>query len=111
MQWRLSVPILVLVVSLIAIPLSKTDPRQGRFARIVPAVLLYVVYLVMLNGARGMAEDGKVSAIVGLWSVHLLFAAIAAVIYFRSELGDQIKGLIVRVRQMKKEAGHEETAS
>lgn len=110
-QWRLSVPILVLVVSLIAIPLSKTDPRQGRFARIVPAVLLYVVYLVMLNGARGMAEDGKVSAIVGLWSVHLLFAAIAAVIYFRSELGDQIKGLIVRVRQMKKEAGHEETAS
>lgn len=110
-QWRLSVPILVLVVSLIAIPLSKTDPRQGRFARIVPAVLLYVVYLVMLNGARGMAEDGKVSAVVGLWSVHLLFAAIAAALYFRSELGDQIKVLIARIRQMRKEAGNEEAAS
>jgi len=77
LQWRFSVPILVLVVTLIAIPLSKTNPRQGRFARMLPAVLLYVIYLVVLNAARGAVEDGKISSYLGLWSVHALFLFIA----------------------------------
>jgi len=77
LQWRFSVPILVLVVTLIAIPLSKTNPRQGRFARMLPAVLLYVIYLVVLNAARGAVEDGKISSYLGLWSVHVLFLFIA----------------------------------
>ncbi|WP_461482098.1 LPS export ABC transporter permease LptF [Porticoccus sp.] len=86
LQWRLSVPVLVLVVSLMAIPLSRTDPRQGRFARMLPAVLLYIVYLVMLNGARGMAEDGKISALMGLWGVHLVFISIAFTLFYWSWL-------------------------
>lgn len=106
-QWRLSVPILVLVVSLMAIPLSKTDPRQGRFARIVPAVLLYIVYLVMLNGARGMAEDGKVNAIVGLWSVHLLFGGIAAALYFQNRLGEYCREWFLRLKRSRREGGNE----
>lgn len=77
LQWRFSVPVLVLVVTLMAIPLSKTNPRQGRFARMLPAVLLYIVYLVMLNGARGAVEDGKLHSLLGLWGVHLLFLLIA----------------------------------
>ena len=77
LQWRFSVPILVLVVTLIAIPLSKTNPRQGRFARMLPAVLLYVIYLVVLNAARGAVEDGKISTALGLWWVHALFLFIA----------------------------------
>ncbi|MEZ5529703.1 MAG: LPS export ABC transporter permease LptF [Porticoccaceae bacterium] len=97
-QWRLSVPVLVLVISLIAIPLSKTDPRQGRFARIVPAVLLYIIYLVTLNGARGMAEDGKVSAIVGLWGVHLMFCAIAVLLYNWRWILEHGRELLARVR-------------
>ena len=77
LQWRFSVPILVLVVTLIAIPLSKTNPRQGRFARMLPAVLLYVIYLVVLNAARGAVEDGRISTALGLWWVHALFLFIA----------------------------------
>ena len=77
LQWRFSVPVLVLVVSLMAIPLSKTDPRQGRFNKLVPAVLLYIVYLIALNGMRSAIEEGSVASIaglpLGLWSVHLAF--------------------------------------
>ena len=82
LQWRFSVPILVLVMTLIAIPLSKTDPRQGRFAKMLPAVLLYVVYLVMLNSARGALEDGKFLSALGLWWVHILFLLIALFLLF-----------------------------
>ncbi|MGK2913293.1 MAG: LPS export ABC transporter permease LptF [Porticoccaceae bacterium] len=78
LQWRLSVPLLVLVVTLIAVPLSHTNPRSGRYGKIFPAVFLYILYLVILNGARGAVEEGDLPAVVGLWWVHLLFFAVAA---------------------------------
>jgi len=72
-HWRLSVPLLVLIISLLAVPLSKTNPRQGRFAKMFPAMLAYVVYLVALNAARGGLEDGKIPIQLGLWPVHGVF--------------------------------------
>lgn len=82
-QWRMSVPILVLVVSLLAVPLSKTNPRQGRFLTLLPAVLIYIVYLVLLNATRGALEDGKIPPQIGLWWVHLLFLATASLLIAR----------------------------
>jgi len=91
LQWRFSVPVLVLVVTLLAIPLSKTNPRQGRFARMLPAVLLYVVYLVILNAARGAVEDGKISSSLGLWWVHALFLFIALTLLFLPVVRQRLK--------------------
>ena len=90
LQWRFSVPILVLVMTLIAIPLSKANPRQGRFVIMLPAILLYIVYLVMLNGARGAVEDGKLSSLLGLWGVHGLFFLIALLLLGRPVIIQQI---------------------
>jgi lipopolysaccharide export system permease protein len=59
LQWRFSIPIMMLVVTLMAVPLSRIDPRSGRFGRILPAVLLYFAYLVSLNALRGAIEDGS----------------------------------------------------
>ena len=81
LHWRLSVPVLVLVVALLAIPLSKTDPRQGRFAKTLPAVILYMVYLVSLSGARGLVEDGNAAALVLMWGIHILFLGIAVLLF------------------------------
>jgi lipopolysaccharide export system permease protein len=52
LQWRLSIPLLVFVVTLLAVPLSKVNPRQGRFLKLLPAVLLYMAYLALLITAR-----------------------------------------------------------
>jgi lipopolysaccharide export system permease protein len=65
----------VLVVALLAVPLSKTNPRQGRYVQMIPAILLYIVYLVSLNAARGSIEDG--GGVLSLWAVHGLFMSIA----------------------------------
>ena len=87
LHWRLSVPVLVLVVALLAIPLSKTDPRQGRFAKTLPAVVLYMVYLVSLSGARGLVEDGNTAALVLMWGIHILFLGIAVLLFNWSVVG------------------------
>lgn len=77
LQWRLSLPVLVMVVALLAVPLSRTNPRQGKFVKILPAILLYVIYLVSLNAARGALEDGLISSWLGMLSVHAMFLLVA----------------------------------
>ena len=78
--WRFSVPLLVLVVTLIAVPLSRTNPRQGRFVKIFPAVILYILYLVILNVARSAIEEELPFALLRFWSVHGIFLGVAALL-------------------------------
>jgi len=76
LQWRLSLPLLVFIVTLMAVPLSRVNPRQGRFLKLLPAILLYMAYLTILIAARGALEKGKIPPALGLWWVHAIFLAI-----------------------------------
>ena len=71
LQWRLSLPLLAFIVVLIAVPLSRTSPRQGRYAQLIPTILLYLVYLSLLMSARDKVEDGAHFGLI--WTVHLVF--------------------------------------
>jgi lipopolysaccharide export system permease protein len=73
LQWRLSLPLLVFIVTLMAVPLSRVNPRQGRFLKLLPAILLYMAYLTILIAARGALDKGKIPHALGLWWVHGLF--------------------------------------
>lgn len=77
LQWRLSLPVLVLVVALMAVPFSRTDPRRGRYAKMLPAIVLYMLYLGTLSGLRGALESGSFPLMPGFWLVHGVFLAIA----------------------------------
>ena len=82
LQWRLSFPLLVLVVTLIAVPLSRVNPRQGRFLKLLPAILLYMAYLSLLVAARGALDKGTLPISVGLWPVHILFLLIGVLLVY-----------------------------
>jgi lipopolysaccharide export system permease protein len=77
LQWRLSIPLMTFILMLIAVPLSRLRPREGRFGRIGLAILVYFVYYQVLLAARAWVENGTLTPAVGLWWVHgfaLLFA-------------------------------------
>lgn len=93
LQWRFSIPIMMLVVTLMAVPLSRIDPRSGRFGRILPAVILYFAYLVSLNALRGAIEEGSVPLSVSLLPIHLIFASLALVLLFSKQISAFISGL------------------
>jgi len=82
LQWRLSLPLLVFIVTLMAVPLSRVNPRQGRFLKLLPAILLYMAYLTMLISARGALEKGNLSPLLGMWWVHGLFLAIGLALLY-----------------------------
>jgi lipopolysaccharide export system permease protein len=85
LQWRLSLPLLVPIVALLALALSKTDHRRGRFIKLLPAFLLYMAYLVLLSAARNALEKQSLSPALGLWWVHFFFASIAIILLFGPE--------------------------
>ena len=76
LQWRISLVVLIPVLALLAVPLSRVSPREGRFARIVPAILLYIAYFALLLTARDKLAEGDLPPALGLWWIHLLFAVL-----------------------------------
>ncbi|SDR70130.1 LPS export ABC transporter permease LptF [Pseudomonas oryzae] len=82
LQWRLSIPLLVFVVTVLAVPLARVNPRQGRFLKLLPAILLYMSYLALLIAMRGQLEKGRLPVALGLWWVHGLFFAIGLLLLY-----------------------------
>jgi lipopolysaccharide export system permease protein len=80
-QWRLSLPVMVFVITLLAVPLSKTNPRQGRYLKMLPAILVFVFYFVFLGGVRGLMEQGKWPVLPGLWIVHGAFVLLGWLLF------------------------------
>ena len=93
LQWRLSMPLLVLVVAILAVPLSKTNPRQGRYMKMIPAILLYFIYLASLTFAKSAVEDGRLPVAIGIWWVHGIFLLFAAYLYGHGRWTQKIKSL------------------
>ncbi|MBU2979525.1 LPS export ABC transporter permease LptF [Alteromonas sp. C1M14] len=82
LQWRLAIPLSIPFLVLIAVPLSSVDPRQGRFGKMFPAILLYLGYFMLLLASRRVLEDGKIPIQLGLWWVHgiMLIIGIALIV-------------------------------
>lgn len=72
LQWRLVLPLSVLVLGLVAWRMSKTDPRQGRFGKIFLAIFIYIVYLQLLFTFNGWVRQGIWPALPGLFIVPVM---------------------------------------
>ena len=46
--WRMSIGLMTMVLAVIAVPLSRVNPRSGRFSNIFPAILVFVIYINLL---------------------------------------------------------------
>ena len=78
LQWRTSTPLSALLLALLAIPLSRARPRQGRYARILGAMIVYAVYFNMLDVSRTWVEQGSARYI---WWAPGLLALLVAILY------------------------------
>jgi lipopolysaccharide export system permease protein len=82
LQWRLSTPIAVVLLAMLAVPLAKANPRQGRYSKLLVAVLCYVLYANLLGAARVWLEQGRSPPALGLWWVHVVLLALALLLLF-----------------------------
>lgn len=97
-QWRIAIPLSIPFLVLIAVPLSAVDPRQGRFGKMFPALLLYLGYFLLLMAGRKVLEDGKIPPMLGLWWVHTVILLIGITLI--------VKGRTFGVKVRAKLRGH-----
>jgi lipopolysaccharide export system permease protein len=82
LQWRISVALSVLILAMFATPLSAVMPRKSRFVVLLPAVVIYIIYINLLFVARRWMEQGHVPPMLGMWWVHGLMLVAVLVLFF-----------------------------
>src|SRR5205814_2227314 len=68
--WRVGIPVSALVLVLLAIPMSFVNPRAGRSANLLFALLTYMVYSNLLSVSQARVSQGRLDFSVGVWMVH-----------------------------------------
>lgn len=80
LHWRIALPVMAIVLTFVAVPLSRLAPRQGRYARVWLAVLIYFVYSNLASAGKVWIARERLPEMLGLWWVHAIVAALAAAI-------------------------------
>lgn len=89
LQMRFNSPVQILIIALWAPPLARTQPRQGRYGRVVAAVLLYAINFNLIGIAESWLSHGTVGPFIGLWWVHGLFLLLGVGLLLQHHRGGQ----------------------
>lgn len=95
--WRIFVPFSMIVALMLATALSEVSPRQGRYLKLFPALLIFASLIVALMAIKTRMSKGE----IGIWAYPavLLFYAIGAALFSRKQkLAPKIKKQIQRVK-------------
>lgn len=81
--WRIGLPIVTLMLVLLAIPLAYVNPRVGRSANLIVAVLAFMLYHNGLSIVQAMVQQDKLPFSVGVWIAHAVALAIVVLLCVR----------------------------
>ena len=87
LQFRASSPIMAMVLTLMAVPLSRVRPRQGRYARVGFAIVVYLIYANLLSACKVWIEKGQLPPVIGVWWVHILAVSFGLYLVYREGRG------------------------
>ena len=76
--WRFSLPLMIPAAALIALALSRTDARRGRYAKVGPAMLVLLLYFLGLTQGRAVIESGSGPEV--MMAVHVAMALLAVLL-------------------------------
>lgn len=83
LQWRWSLPLCAFILVHIGVLLSRTQPRQGRFGKLLAGLLVFVFYFYSLTLTRKMIVDQSIPVELGMWWVHGLAITFLFYLYYR----------------------------
>ena len=89
---RISSVISIVVLGMLAVPLARTSPREGRYGRLFVAVVAYFIYSNALSIFENLVERGEVPVAVGVWPVHAMAAVAILALLVRQNAGGRRAG-------------------
>jgi lipopolysaccharide export system permease protein len=82
-QWRLSTPLATVLLALLGVPLSRSSPRRGKYAKVMTALVIFALYYNLSAIAKKWVEKGVLDTLPGLWWVQLLLAGLLLLLLWR----------------------------
>lgn len=73
-QWRLTTPLATILLSLIAVPLARSRPRETRTRSFLVAMGVYLLLFSVSSITRTAVEEGQIGPMPGIWTAYALFA-------------------------------------
>lgn len=95
LQWRVTIPLATIIVAFMALPLSHTNPRSGRYSKLAVSLIIYLIYSNLLGVGKTWIAQEKVTVWVGTWWVHIIAIIVTLVLlkYYGYFAGGKIKSL------------------
>jgi lipopolysaccharide export system permease protein len=84
LQWRLSTPLSTILLAMLGVPLSKSNPRRGKYAKLGVAIVIFAFYYQMFVIAKTWVEKSLVSPLIGIWWVPLMLTLLAVFFLWRT---------------------------
>ena len=85
--WRISIPFVLIVLALLAVPLSYIAPRKGQFGKIGYALMVYIAYLNLMAFGRTQLEQGNIPLVLNFWWIHLIFIVLTVLLLVKRNRG------------------------
>ena len=79
--WRVALPFMGLLLMLLGIPLGFVNPRGGRSANLLLALLVFVIYSNMVSVLQAAVSQERMALMAGWWPLHLLAALLVAFLF------------------------------
>jgi len=98
LDWRITLPVATLILVMMALPLSQTTPRGGRYSQLALGILLYLVYSNLLGIGKAWISKGIVPYWIGTSWVHVLGVITLYILMRRSGLITKRIGLGVNAK-------------
>ena len=83
LQWRYSTGFSTMLLGLLGIPLGVAATRQGKYAKVFVAVIIFAIYYNLLAVAKTWMEQGRVGSLPGVWWPLALLAILLVILYKR----------------------------
>jgi lipopolysaccharide export system permease protein len=81
--WRIGAPVSAILLALMAIPLSFVNPRAGRSANMLIAILIYAIYNNLMSISQAWVAQGKLSFALGVWAPHAVMLVPLLLLFYR----------------------------
>ena len=85
-QWRLSTPLATILLALLGVPLSRSAPRRGKYAKVTTAVVIFAVYYNLSALTKKWVEKGVLDSIPGIWWIQFLLVGLLLFLFWQPPL-------------------------
>jgi lipopolysaccharide export system permease protein len=77
LQKRIILPLSAVAFMILAVPMSRVKPREGRYGRLFSAVFIYVIYNNLIGTTTKWVGKGDLTPWLGMWWLPALLLAVA----------------------------------